>query len=315
MVKELNPEFIPPEGFQLDDIFNASRKKRRIKDKRPKTWMENKNRYRKNKCASLSWKIKEFSRHNRMILPYETHDILPGGREWPDLECEGRSFWADIYFLSEKFRHKGILWNATVTSPAMRACEEINELAENSVKKLLTKEEQEIDDFKVYSRKKSNGYTEMLFSPKRRYESLDGLTIDSAKSQWIRERWHKIESLIDICPKAEIDREYQYGIGLHIITPAEFCLIDHRTLPMIVNQFIERGEIDYVDKPTDLSICSKMLRGLIEVELYYSDCTQAKAENKDKPKPNETVRQLCQYKSQGIMLISIKYYYDKSNFI
>lgn len=304
-----DPDFELPEGFReggpLSRLGPETRQHKRwrkyafrVRRRQEKqTWMKLRRRDRKDACARLSWKIQQQQGKDGL---YWTHDILPGSRKWPDPEGEGVSLWADLHFLSRKRRHEGVLYNAVFDTVAKCAASQIVERCKQEVEAQLTEDELRWGGLRSFSRNLPGGGCEMRFAPRRRLAALGGLTVGGACAKWIRDRWDTLEDLVEVSSCASFDHDYQYGIGLHLVAPPEVSRIDARTLPGLVQAFLDRGEVEYRDPPANLRVCGADLRRILSVHLYQWDCEQAKSEGIARPKPDPALSAWFGYQSQAI---------------
>ena len=242
--------------------------------------MEKKRRLRASEAVALRWKIKTDPNGAGV---FTTHDILPGSIEWPGNPPGSwpPHAWADFYFMSNRPVREGIFYNAMARTALEAAGEAIEEMAEQVVDEMMSPKDREASKIRAFTRKIPSGGSEMVFAPDVGLESLGGLTKFGAQAQWLREQWDDLPDLVKIHPKAEIDNEYQFGIGLHIIT-AEIS-VDTLSLPRIIEKFLERGEQAYEDDPIELEPLLGLLNARLKAQLWQWDSRQARFEGKDPP--------------------------------
>lgn len=300
-------QYTPPEGFSEDTLFqkdadlprDIKRMRKYAHQRKGKTWEEKKRRHRAREAVALRWKIKTDPNGAGV---FTTHDILPGSAEWPGNPPGSWDphAWADFYFMSRRPVREGIFYNAVAQSALAAAVEKIEEMAEQAVKDKMSPQDREASRIRTFTRPLDNGMTEMVFAPDIGLDSLGGLTKYGAQAQWLRQHWDDLPEMVKICPKAEIDREYQFGLGLHLTT--EEISVDTLSLPRIIEQFLDRGEVEYEDDPVDLTAIWGLLAAHLKATLWRWDSRQAQAEGRDPPELDEELTGFLNTKSNAIRL-------------
>lgn len=284
--------FQPPEGFVEDTFWYGGggtprwlKKSRKFahQKKRP-TFLELDRKTRRNLAVSMRWRIRTDPNGAGV---FHTHDYLPGSKEWPG-DSSGQwapHAWADFYFMSAKPISQGLFYNVYAKTSLEAAAEAIEEMAEEAVKAQMSEADRKATRLRSFSKENPGGGSTMVFAPDVGAESLGGLTRQGAQAKWLRERWEELHTLVQIKPKAEIEKDYQYGVGLHMIVPQ--ISVDTRTIPEIIEQFIARGEVAYEDPAFDLSAHIDVLRLRLGATMWRWDNVQARAEGREMEEPAE----------------------------
>lgn len=289
-----NTPFQPPEGYVEDALFRGElsderwlkrRRKYRAQERKP-TFLQLSRQVRRSRTVSLGWRIRTDPNGAGV---FTSRDILPGSREWPG-EPPGAwapHAWADFYFLSRKPKRCGLFYNAYAKTAWEQACGDIEEMAQAAVEAMMTPEDLEATRLRAFSKPRADGGSEMIFAPDRGADSLGGLTRQGAQAQWLRERWDQLATLVEVKTNAVLDTDYQHGVGLHLIVPDRS--VDTRTIPLIIERFLDRGEVAFEDPAMDLSEQLDLVQARMQATLWRWDRRQAELEGKDMPEPDQAL--------------------------
>jgi hypothetical protein len=287
-------DFLPPEGFTEDFLFSgrdtpSRRMKRRRKfahQRRRPTYLELDRQTRRSKAVSLRWRIASDPDGQGV---FTTHDILPGSRDWPGTPpgTWAPHAWADFYFMSRKPISQGLFYNAYAKTALEAAALAIEKMAETEVLAKLTEEEQHATRLRSFGKPNADGGSTMIFAPDVGVPSLGGLTKRGAQAQWLREHWDQLATLVEIHPSAELDTQYERGIGLHLIVPE--TSVDTLTLPHIIKAFLDRGEVAYEDPAIDLAPHLELLKKRLGATLWRWEKQQAEHEGREMDEPDESL--------------------------
>lgn len=281
------PPGIPESFVSLEERPLSRKAKRRAKyahQRRHTPWVEQKRSVRSSQTVSMRWRI--LTDPNGAGV-FTTHDILPGSTEWPG-EPPGTwtpHAWADFFFLSRRPTADGVFYNAMALTALEEACEAIEEMAREAIAAQMSEEDRQASRIRMFTRRLSGGGREIRFPSDQGLESLGGLTRYGAMAQWLRERWKDLPGLAPVRPRAQIDREYAFGVGLHLTT-AEIS-VDTLSLPRIIAEFLDRGEVPYEDDPVDLERHLDLLQARMRAALWRWDARQATFEGREIPDPDE----------------------------
>lgn len=297
--------FVPPPGFVVDPLFSglaldgrAGKHKRRFARKPPRPFMELPLRKRRDLTASLRWRIRSDPDGQGV---FTTHQILPGSRAWREHGTdEGAiSHWADFLFVSDRHLSHGLFYNAYAHTVAMDAATQIVRAAEVAVQERLDKHGIPISQAQpiVYSKPMPDGGAEMIWSPAPTLAALDGLTLDGAKAQWLREHWDSLHTLAQVRPTMQVKRDYCYGVGLEMVV--DQSRVDVYTIPDIIADFRAGGEVSQTGPVANLVSHRALIEALLKVDLWHFDATQARATGQPKPDIDDDVRQAFNYRSQA----------------
>jgi hypothetical protein len=283
----MTEDFVPPEGFLLDNLFSAtSTRSRKQKQRRrlpahldPKTpsFMDLPRSKRRDAAASMGWRIRSDVDGSGV---FTSHQILPGSRDMPNKDGTQASHWADFYFMSSQPLRAGIFYNAYAQTVPMHVAERIADMAEEAIESRLSPEDQARDQIRSFSRKTRHG-REMVFAPHPILESLGRQTRDGAQAQWLNEHWPQLSTLVEARPHANIKLDYNYGIGLEMLVAKQ--TLDVVTIPEVIADFRARGEVAYTDDALDLAEFLPAIETLLRVKLWRWQAADARARGEAPP--------------------------------
>lgn len=291
-----------PEGYEEDDFFSfldkkpSRRSKRRVKyarqlRKNRVPFGQRPAKVRRAKTVSLAWRIRSDANGRGVFY---SRDILPGSREWPFEDGKTHHHaWANFVFLSRRPRREGVIYNAYAITALEKAAQEIEEKAGLVVEEQISEEDKALGRERVYSKRLPDGGVSMVFAPHRGLPSLGGLTKEGAKAKWLRENWEKLSELVEVRTKVELDPEYVYGLGVHLVVGQ--TSVDCQSIPQIIEDFLDRydASVDLNKRLSeqggvvDLSEIIDLLRVRMRATLWRWDYTQATAEGREMDKPDE----------------------------
>ena len=301
--------FLPPEGYvesSLLSFFGVASRPRlaRIRKRNgywkkhfPAPFLDEPRTRRRDRAASLRWRIQSDPEGQGL---FTSSILLPGMRGFPLRDEEGRPYpsaWARFSFMSRRPLREAIFFCAHAVTVAHEASEAIVDLTEKAVREMVAEADRPLGPPRQFCRRDSDGNTEVLRAPHSALPSLGGLTVPGAQAAWLRERWHQLETLVTVIPSARLDPGGTAGLGVRFIVDKESLTTE--TVPMVIRDFLERGEGAYEEAPVDLSLHREALQGMLAFHLWRWDVDQAKSESAEPPLPSENVRRWGAHQSQA----------------
>jgi hypothetical protein len=150
---------------------------------------------------------------------------------------DGKNQWSDFYFIGKKRR---TVWNAVIVTTKLAFKELINDAAINEIKKILGD-----DWFQKYHPHEVINHSDgsVLWRPlqKMKVDELGGITC----FEWIRKREIELadSNRFFVSESTEIDFNYKFGTGLHIVVHEEN--ITQQVINNFIEEFIANGENAY----------------------------------------------------------------------
>jgi len=227
--------------------------------------------------VALGWRIRTDPNGHGV---FHSHDILPGSQEWP-IERGGVAHWADILFLAQG-RQPDRFFNATLYTVAEQWAGELITMAEAAVEAKLSAEDRERVKPRAYTSKPDRlGFISMVFAPHQGLASLDGLTEEGAKAQWLRAHWEQRGTLVTVGERARFYGDYTYGVGLDLIT-AEPNLTTEAVVRAI-EAFRARGEQPYQAPAEAFVTHQAAIDAILKARLWKWDAAQARVTGQPEP--------------------------------
>jgi hypothetical protein len=149
----------------------------------------------------------------------------------------GKNQWIDFYFLSKKIR---TLWNAEIVTTKLAFKDLIYTAAMNEIEKILGQDWLEKYHFHEEI-KNPNGTVTWKPLPENKLDKLGGMTC----FEWIKQKEKELadSGKFFVSESAEIEFNYQFGIGLHIVKHEEN--ITGNVINGFIEEFIAKGEHPY----------------------------------------------------------------------
>jgi hypothetical protein len=246
------------EGFTRFGEHRSSRERkagnRRAKQQKRPHYGSLPRSVRRQAAVSLGWRIQT---NPDGAGVFDSHQLLPRtmSARSAGMPEDAISHWADFKFLSTKPIREGLLYNAMAHTVASVVVGKMEDLAQEAVDALLTPDEKEQDRVKMwFGPRDKDGCRESRFSKHPTLAALGGATSFGYKADWLLRHSESLELVTALCPtrpRARLDHEYAYGIGLDILTVEHS--IDGESIPRIIAEFRRRGEQAYEDEPIDLA--------------------------------------------------------------
>lgn len=299
--------FSPPEGFVPDDFLSSGRVLSRRQKLRRKFCRQKQaytafihlpRRVRRSMTVAMGWRIKS-DPNGRGV--FHSRDVLPGSKEWPDVENTGKVQWADLYLLANT-PQPDRFFNVTLTTVSMTWAHAITEHVEAIIEGKLTAGERKRGRARPYVRPLPGGGSEMIFAPHCGLDSLDGLTISGAQAKWLREHWPELATLVrPVGESARLAKDYAFGVGLSLVTAEPTLSVD--SIARAVAVFRERGEQDYEAPPEDFETHRASIEAMLKGSLWHWDASEARSRGEGRPAdPSEDVLLLMGHESNAIRM-------------
>lgn len=214
MVRMNTPAFQPPPGFELDDLFSGTRKRRRRGRGKRTEFADLPIGRRRDMAVSMGWKIRCYPDG---AGEFSSHDYIPGDRKWPvdannTLACQ----WADIFFVGRDYRRRGVFYNTTIETVASRLANKIEQEALDILHSRMGGPDS--DSLVVYTKKDKRG-TAMVFAPHKPIDAFGGMTRDGKLAELIDDLAAGMHERQDIQGFTRIEPGYRYGVGLDMVVP------------------------------------------------------------------------------------------------
>jgi hypothetical protein len=285
------PEFQPPEGFSKDDLFDDEQPSRRTKRIRKYARQRNKRKdflllprpKRRKMTASIGWKIRSDANGRGM---FTSHQVIPGSIDYPLEPGEKGAGWVDFYCRSNQPLRMGVFYNGYAKTVVMDVVDQMEKLAGQATKNLLSEEEKQRDRPRMFTKKIRIG-SEVIFAPSPCFEVLGGMTTRGFSGQWLIDHLDRIDQCIKVCPHARLKTDYAYGVGLEMLVASPGITVD--SLAQEIEKFYARGEISYEDDPIDLTPYLPQAREHLEDSAWAMLRADARARNLPDPTPAHVI--------------------------
>lgn len=205
---------------------------------------------RRSRAVALRWRLRSSPDGAGVFLSHQLLPRTPSALA-AGMPADAVSHWADFFFMSARPIREGVLYNAFAETLASAIVNAYSSAADDAADALLSPEEQELNRPRMFfGPAERSGCREMRFAKRPTFAAFGNKTEHGFKAEWMRANLPRIQEICPLAPRAELDHSYAFGIGVHFRT-AE-ASIDGQSIPRLIADFLQRGEVAYEDECVDL---------------------------------------------------------------